>query len=180
MYICTSKNKHFTVMNKWKILLVLLLAGFNLSAQDRIVTKSGAEINCRIVGITADRIQFEQKAGSGIEGKFIPLDSVASYSRADWSDEVRSVRKKVERPWVVGLNAGGSWMLSPCDFLAGLTDLTLSSKQTDDYNSDLRNAVHASANLHYMLSDRIGIGVRYSFFATSVKRDLNFAIPFYN
>jgi hypothetical protein len=168
-------------MKKWNILFVLFLACFNLSAQDRIVTKSGAEINCRIVGITAHHIQFEQKAGSGIEGKFIPLDSVASYNRTDWSAEARPARKKVERPWSVGLNAGGSWMLSPGDFFAGTTsDLALSSKQTDDYNSDLRNAVHASANLHYMLSDRIGLGVRYSFFAASVKRNLNFAIPFYN
>lgn len=85
-------------------------------------------------------------------------------------------RKLPQEPfprWRVGFQGGGSYLLN------SLTPLRQEMKykgvslpnEADNYYKQLRNGISAGADVHYLLTNSIGVGVKYSLFSSSVKMD---------
>ena len=141
-------------MKKLSLFFVLLLSVSILKAQDKIITLGGDTINCKILSVGGERINYEQENTDGyIVGKSITVEQVAEYIRS------KSRPSKPEQPWLIGISSGIShlpWMLDNID-----------SYDIPDYYNDAKTGFHINVSTHYMVSNFFGAGVEYSFFKSS-------------
>ena len=69
-------------MRKLSLFFVLLLSVSMLKAQDKIITLGGDTINCKILLVGGERINYEQENTDGhVVGKSITVEQVAEYIR---------------------------------------------------------------------------------------------------
>jgi hypothetical protein len=160
-------------------LLAAMLASTAALAQDKIITLRNDTIACRIISISDTHIRYELPSASGeSKGKFIPIAEVASYVRGSASVpsvEPTAFRQSAELPsdvkrprFEVALFCGGAQML------ASTTESELSMQETvsatqgeaQDFYRKLTLGFHTAAELRYMLNKFIGLGLRYSLFAS--------------
>ena len=126
-----------------------------MNAQDRIVTIEQDTIHCRIISIDSEYINYEQKSTDGyMTGKFIPKKEVAIYFRLGQKSS-----KRPERPWVLSVNPGGSWMPWLLEDLENVSDVAKKSA----------TGFHVNASGHYLIRKSWGVGLQYSFFYSSVE-----------
>lgn len=159
------------------VVVVLLIAAAAANAQDRIVTTQGKTISCKILSISQSHIRYELQSGQAAVGKFIPIDSVAEYSRSsadsygDLADTpvrygARSATQ--HKRWRLGLQFGGGRMLaSTNEAEADMQSAGLTESQASDYAKQYKNGVQFAGELHGMFNDNIGLGLKYQLFYSS-------------
>jgi hypothetical protein len=82
---------------------------------------------------------------------------------------------KSEKPWVIGIQAGGSYLTaSTTDAENNLQNIGISKTESKKYYKNLRNGFHFSGDVHYLIWNFWGVGLKYSFFTSSAK--MNFMV----
>jgi len=174
-------------MKKLMIVLLLLLPIPLVSGQDKIITIDNDTILCRIISIAPTSIQYEQKReNQQIVGKFIPAEQVLEYVRNVQSPEISPryrTDKQAPKPlrhWLIGVQLGGASLLasSAKDETEMMND-GIPKSQAKDYCNQLKQGWSFSGDIHYLLSNYIGLGVKYSFFTSSVNKGFTIKIDEY-
>ena len=158
-------------------MLVLLLLGLGLRAQDLIVTTSGDSIRCAITSVGPYRLAYTRRTDDGKERGRIALKEVASYKRVGYYNVVLG---KVEDRDHTVLPAGNKWMFAVGGGWSYRTSALEEglSQQGQDYVNGLRQGYHAAASLQLALSARWSVGVIYnSFFGARNTGDVSVLLP---
>jgi hypothetical protein len=174
-------------MKNWIIGLLLLIPLQFASGQDKIITIQQDTIFCRIVSVSPSVIHYEQKGeNQQVVGKFIPTEQVLEYFRSSQSSEITPYYRinrrvpKPERPWVIGVQAGGSSLLaSTDDDEREMINMGIPQSQARDYNRQLKHGGNLGCDIHYLLFESFGLGVKYSFFTSSAQNDFMIKINDY-
>lgn len=134
--------------------IVISLGGFS---QDLIVTTEGDSINCQINAIKKNNFYFTFKHKAEIRETFIPTKEVVSHQKNYYSESIIPVNyksKSVDYSRVrFGLDYGYSHRTAkvspnvPRDLQA--------------YVKDLKRGFNLGADLHYFVSEPVGIGIKY-------------------
>jgi len=131
-----------------------------LSGQDKIITIQNDTILCKIVSVSSSHIQYKQKGKNQYTvAKKIPTEEVLEYFSFSKSP------KSTERPWVIGLQFGGSSLLaSPAHYEYRIlyTWDGVVAKQSPDYSKQVNLGWGFKGDIHYMFSNFWGLGVKYS------------------
>ena len=165
-------------MKKLIFSLLLFLPLQIISGQDKIITIQQDTIHCRIVYVTPARIQYEQEAENGnMIGKFIPGEQVLEYYQNSQSVTLnpyyRTEKQKPNplRHWMVGLQSGASFLIVSSDDEYNLINRGMSQLQDEDFYKQLKRRWHLQGDIHYLLYDDFGLGVKYSFLTSSAQKD---------
>ena len=159
-------------MKKLLICLLLFSSVLIVKGQDKIITIQHDTIECRILSVTSLHIHYEQKLEDDhVMGKLIPVEEVLLYYRTS-SIVYRKARRKPARPWIIGVQAGGSSMLaSTMNAEKQLIDMGISQSQAEEYTKQLKNGFHLNGEVYYKLTNSFGFGAKYSFFTSSAEMD---------
>ena len=167
------------------ILILIIAISAVLKAQDKIITKNGDTINCKIINISAEKIQYEQKNSNGQNiGKFIFSDQVCEYIKTTPARQQMEYREKsirepvlVERPIRLSVNFGYGFL--PSKFMASRNGMNSVVSTTEDdmnrYFRKLKNGINAGFDFYVFASEKFGLGLKYSFYAT--RTDIKESIP---
>lgn len=156
-------------MKKFKLLPLLLMLILSAKAQDKTISINHDTIHCTIVSISDECIVYELKNDDGsVTVKFMPLSQVAEYTCTHQLGRYSEIRKLntlmpaiiPENSYCLGLNTGISTM-------PWYLDSYQSSSTIPDFINKLEIGFHINANVHYLLSNYLGLGVEYSFFKNS-------------
>ena len=175
------------LMKKLTIGLLLLLPFQLASSQDRIITVRHDTIFCRIASISPTSIQYEQQGPSMQRiTKFIPTNQVLEHSRNSQSPEVNSYywpgssTFEPEYYWVIGVQVGGASLLaSSANDENALVNRGIPKSQAKDYYKQLKHGWSFNGDIHYLFSDYVGLGAKYSFFMSSAQKDFTVKIDDY-
>jgi hypothetical protein len=153
-------------------------------AQDKIVTANGDTILCRILDISAGKINYEQTLNDGrTVGKFISADQVNEYFRDSQLLPEQTVKKNPfislpSKPFRISVEGGYGYLLSSfSDMRKGLSYIVPSSGDIDQYLSGMKNGIHLGADFYLLLNENFGVGAKYSLFAS--RAELNMLNPLY-
>jgi hypothetical protein len=144
-----------------------------MNGQDRIITVRNDTVECRILSISPTHLNYEQRSGKRIVGKFIPVSEVAEYYRASGSRDVKF------RHWQAGIGFGGSYLtastVEPENILVMETGMP--RDKAEDYYRKYRTGMQVNARIHYLFdvgSDilDIGTGLKYRLSSFSSQTDL--------
>ncbi|MBN2820265.1 MAG: hypothetical protein JXP36_14915 [Bacteroidales bacterium] len=174
------------------VLLFFMLLGVT-KAQDRIITVQKDTIECHIMSVGPDRINYEQQtSGKYLVGKSIAISDVYQYFRVQQSkgagriDQPITERKKPERCYLIGIKGGLAHSFTDfTDFRNMMTGSGVAASEIDDYIGKLKNGFHINAEFYYLLTTYMGIGVDYSLFYSASQGDFLFNgyggmnLPFY-
>lgn len=73
--------------------------------------------------------------------------------------------------WRVGIQGGGSYLLnSLAPSRQAMKDLGVNPEQANDYYKQLRMGIAAGADVYYMVARSWGVGLKYSFFTSSIQK----------
>jgi hypothetical protein len=172
-------------MNDMKTLIISLLIFTSLqivSGQDKIITIQNDTIHCRIVAFSPTHIQYEQKMENRrMINKFIPMDQVSVYFRNPQSTIEINTYNRTERQkskpahrWMGGMQTGGSFSMASSDESwrsQTINNLGMTQVQVDHFNKQFKLGWHLNGDIHYMDTENVGLGVKYSFFASSAQND---------
>ena len=155
-----------------------------ISGQDTIITITNDTIFCRIVSILPASIHYQLKGeNQQIVGKLIPIEQVLEYVQDSPSPEIKlsdpAVMRTAKplRPWLMGLQLGGASLLaSSTSDENDLINIGIPSSQAKDYSKQLKHGWSLSGDIHYLLSNYLGLGVKYSFFTSSAQKDFTVKI----
>jgi hypothetical protein len=162
--------------------LALFSALHIAKGQDKIITNQHDTISCRILSISQTYINYEQKTDNlSAVGKFIPIEQVLEYYRSSQPQEIapyyRNYRISLPppKPLVIGLQAGGTSLLaSTSGAEKKLQDAGIPRSQAKDYFKQRKQGFHVSADVHYLIEDFFGLGLKYSLFTSST--DMEFTV----
>jgi hypothetical protein len=173
-------------MNKLLVCFLLFLPVQIVTGQDKIITVQKDTIDCRIVSISPTHIHYEQKKGQYAVGQFMPVEQVLEYFRSPQSQAIdpyyRAGKRspKPPRPWLIGIQAGGSSLLaSSANDEQEMIDFGISKSQAGDYSRQLKHGFHLNGDIHYLITNLVGVGVKYSFFTSSAQVDFKLKIDDY-
>jgi len=160
---------------------ILLFAFIYVKGQDKIITVQKDTIYCRIISISATHIQYEQKDNNqNMVGKFIPIEQVAEYIPSSQLHETpygTFISKQPQEPfarWRIGVQGGGAYLLSFSNIEKGMQNMGIPQSKIDDYRKSYRNGTYFGADVHYLITPFLGVGLKYSLFTTSAKFDYIF------
>ena len=172
------------------LMFTIVISGI-LKAQDKIITTAGDTINCKIINISAEKIQYEQKNASGQNvGKFIAADQVSEYIRTNpvpttqqqynnmvYREKPIKIRVPAERPIRLSVNFGYGFLPSKFSDSRDVMNRTVSITEDDmnRYFRKLKNGINAGFDFYGFSSEKFGFGLKYSFFAT--RTDVKEALP---
>ena len=188
-------------MNRQKVVAVLFLLLFAFTyvkGQDRIITAQNDTILCKIVSVSLNQIQYEQRGvNQSVITNFIQMRQVKEYHfslnlqdtppvagtvtppvtqaiinrQPQAPPRVKQFKEPFQR-WRIGFQAGTSHLLaSSPQSEKSLQDLGVSQSQIDSHYRRLRDGIHAGADVHFLLTSFFGVGLNYSLFNTSVQMD---------
>jgi hypothetical protein len=147
--------------------LSLILSAFASFAQDLIVTSRGDSINCMITGFREKYIFFKYAEEKEVKHTMLPREDVVNYEYNFYDTPILEEEEKAGpanyRQFRVAANGGFSY------FTAKVNDQIPSD--FDDYFKDLKWGYHFGADFSYFLSEKFGLGLRYSLFRTSNSMD---------
>jgi len=119
-----------------------------------------------------------------------PVTPVSPKKEPRAAKSVSSTRKKFEEPFPrlrIGFQGGGSYLINS---LAPLRQAMKNKgvnlyNEADDYYNRLRSGTSFGADILYLFSDKVGFGVKYSLFSSSIQmdysvQDMNELVPTYN
>ena len=172
------------------LLLALILTGTVLSLfpQDQIITRNNDTIECKITRVTRNEIRFEFDIKGVTSSGKIPFAEIASYSVANPpTGGSRPVSPPVAtrpdspkgsmRPLPadtgplsrlrLSLNGGAGYIYSSSE--KAEESMIAWGTAADDaraYYNDLKLGIYGSGDITFMVTPRVGTGLRYKFFYT--------------
>ena len=167
------------------LIIMLSLSFMFVKAQDQIITTQNDTIECKIISINGGKIYYEQKADNKqIVGKSVATTDVHEYYRAENTSDKNKYtttrkRQKPEFPLSFSLQSGFNYSLTNYSNLKDIfRSQGSSSSDMDDFIKKLKNGYFFGANVHYMLTEYIGIGFDYNLSYSSA--DDEFFVQSYN
>lgn len=159
-------------MEKLLLILLFFMSFAVAKAQDKIITVRKDTIECRIISVGGERINYEQKTSeSHVVGKSIAISDVHQYFRAgkpgalDSFDRQKITRQKPERRYLFTIQGGLARSFTDFDsFKNMMTGAGVSESETDNYTGKLKNGYHINAGFHYLMTSFLGVGADYSLF----------------
>ena len=168
-------------MNKQKLItgFIFLLAFTYAKGQDKIITLQKDTILCEIVSVSPTHIHYEQKGDNqNTVGRFISIEQVHEYYRNSQEQEFFPAASKIKRPkepfdrWRVGIQGGGAYLLSSFFKMEqNMQAAGIPQSKIDDYSKQLRNGFYMGADVHFLITRFLGVGLKYSLFTTSTRLD---------
>lgn len=161
---------------------LLLFVIFEARAQDRIITLQKDTIDCRIVSIENGRIYYEQPAGNGsFTGSSLAMEQVTVYFRvapaATYENRVLERNTPPEKRWRFGLQGGPGYMLAnSVDAENAMTLMGSSAETAQKFYKNLKWGYHIDTDVHNLITESFGIGIRYSLFATAANEPVTINI----
>lgn len=147
------------------LLIVLIVMGNSLRAQDLLVTNEGDSLNCKITKIRNDNIYFTFKYKGEIRNTLLPVHRVILYQYNYYqTPEVmpEQIKRTAKYPhFRIALNGGYSYRLAsaPAD----------ASPDQKSYINGLKSGYNYGADLTYFFTEYLGIGFKYNTFASKNK-----------
>ena len=169
---------------KRNLLIAFILAGVvtGVSGQDRIITLANDTIACKINKVTRSDIHFDVITGGVTTSGTIPLSNILSYSVSPAKAEnptltVNSSKPREDRykPAAtgsfqrlrLGLNGGAGYILSSADKAEeSMVAWGIPQDKAEAYYNNLKLGIYGSGDITFMVTPRIGAGLRYKFFYT--------------
>jgi len=163
------------------LLLALILTGtvFPAFPQDQIITRNNDTIDCKITRVNRNEILFEIDTKGVISSGRIPFTEVVSYSvTTPPSDSKRPASLPgTQRPASpdagpsprlrLGLNGGAGYIFSSSEKAEeSMAAWGIAEDDAGAYYNDLKLGIYGSGDITFMVTPRIGTGLRYKFFYT--------------
>ncbi|WP_181307350.1 hypothetical protein [Rufibacter sp. XAAS-G3-1] len=151
-------------MKKLLLLLFLTIAGYQLQAQDLIVTQEGDSLNCKISKIAKDRIYFTFVHKDEVR-KTLLLKSLVKqyqynyYATSAIPEDHKALYTQAYPRFRGGVSGG--WSYRTASVAEGL------DAAVKDYIQDLKKGYNLSADAAYYFSEQMGAGLRYSSYRAS-------------
>lgn len=149
---------------KYYINLLFLFSFSVVHAQDLIVKTTGDSLNCKIKKINHNYIHYEFNAKQAV----LSSSQIKSYQKDFYKKTTQSaVHTTNEVVNLKGFRLGiyGGW-----SYLVGKVDKSLPSFLYN-YNKELKSGYHLGADFGYFFKSGMGVGIKYSRFATKNKYD---------
>jgi hypothetical protein len=172
------------------LLLAFILTGttFALFPQDQIITRNNDTIECRITRVTRNEILFEiDTKGVTSSGK-LPFTEIASYSVTNPptggsspasppgamrpASPTGSIRPVIADTGPLSrlrlsLNGGAGYIFSSSEKAEEvMVAWGIAQDNAEAYYNDLKLGIYGSGDITFMVTPRIGTGLRYKFFCT--------------
>ena len=163
-------------MKKLIIISIFFLPLQIISGQDRIITNQQDTINCLIIAVWKSHIEYQQKNENGyMVGKSISIEEVSDYFRKNQLENYLTFNQEKsipDRRLMVTMQVGSSniLMLNVNKNLK-LFDMEIPYSQSKKYLTQLKSGWNFDADIHYLFSDKFGLGVKYSLFTTSALQE---------
>jgi len=182
-------------MEKLLLIFLFFVSLTAAKAQDKIITIKQDTIECRIVTVTAERINYEQKTSDNhFVGKSISTTDVLQYFRTgktdslvDRFDHEKTKRESPKQRWLFSIQGGLAHSLTDYnDYKDYMLSSGNSASMAEDYISKLENGVHINTSLHYLVTSFLGFGVDYNLFYSASKGEFlsqgyrDFNLPLYS
>jgi len=163
---------------KRNLLIAFILAGVvtGVSGQDRIITLANDTIACKINKVTRSDIHFDVMTGGVTTSGRMPLANVLSYSVSPATTvntatpgENRYIPAETEsfKRLRLGLNGGAGYILSSADKAEeSMVAWGIPQDKAEAYYNNLKLGIYGSGDITFMVTPRIGAGLRYKFFYT--------------
>jgi len=159
-------------MKKSLLFMLFFLSLAAAKAQDKIITIQNDTIECLIISVGTDRINYEQKVSENVvAGKSIAVSEVLHYFRTGQRNALGGIylskprMPKPDRRYLLNIQGGMSRSLTDFDaFTRQMTGSGITAAQADDYTGKLKNGYQVNADFHYLLTNFIGIGAGYNLF----------------
>lgn len=158
---------------KRNLLIAFILAGIvtSLSGQDRIVTLNNDTIDCKINKITRSDIHFNITTQGVTTTGRMPLADILSYSVTPTATQVKMYNQDTTGSFKrlrLGISGGAGYLYSSSkDAEEAMMTWGITEDQAEKYYNDLRTGIYGSGDITWMLTQRIGLGLRYKFYDTS-------------
>ncbi|WP_136466306.1 hypothetical protein [Flagellimonas onchidii] len=132
-------------------------------AQDLIVTKQNDSIHCKITKLKKGYIHFVFQKDNEYLSTLIPVAETASYQ---YNFDKNNPIPKDSLPWVVDypklrIAVSGGFSYDPSKFTNSITN------DFSDYYNELRSGYHLESSISHFLDEKVGLGIKYSFFKTT-------------
>ncbi len=158
---------------KRNLLLAFILAGLvtSLPGQDRIITFSNDTIDCEILRVTISNIFYSTSPVSIRSTNRFPLSEVQSFSVSAVKGSTAKYRPVLSDRYSglrLGLSGGAGYNLKIMD--ETLSEIVLPSMEQDLAESliaRLRSGILANADIVWLFSSGLGVGVQYKFVNSS-------------
>lgn len=172
------------------LLLALILTGtaVSLFPQDQIITRNNDTIECKIIRMNRNEILFEiDTKGVTSSGK-IPFTEIASYSVTNPptagsrpasppgamrpASPTGSIGPRLADTGPLSrlrmsLNGGAGYIFSSSEKAEeSMVAWGIAAADAEAYYNDLKLGIYGSGDITFMLTPRIGTGLRYKFFST--------------
>ena len=152
-------------MQKLFLSLLILFVSLAINAQDIIVTKQNDTIYCKIRKISEKTINYEQKNGYEVIGKFINVEDVAFYKQRGKSGSNLSNTR-------INFNAGGMSLLTGAERQINyLVYQGVPQKDAKRYVNDMYFITNFGGGIHHFSKQSVGIGIKYHFMFSRAKAD---------
>jgi len=166
-------------MKRYFFLVLLLVVFSGVNGQDVIVTNDQDTIDCKITRVTDEFIHFSifDKSGVLLMRSRLPMSQVQSFQQA----EVEPVKEPLDQPSEKKENPPLYDDFEPAKFrLSANTGFTYQlggyEGLPSSYREQLQSLWSFGGELHYFLSDKLGIGAKYNYVFTNANED--FEPPF--
>ena len=159
-------------MKKLLLILLFFMSLAATKAQDKIITVKKDTIECRIISVGGERINYEQKTSENhVTGKSIAISDVYQYFREEQPgalnglDRPKTTRQKPEQRYLLTIQGGLARSFTDFDsFKNMMAGLGVTESETDNYIGKLKNGYYMNADFHYLMTTFLGVGVDYSLF----------------
>lgn len=161
------------------ILIMLFCFGFFGQAQDTIVTTAGDTIACKITRVSTSFIHFSvfDKSSVLLMRSRLPLSTIQFYEQAD--DQTAESPLAEPEPEIISnvyyedalpsfrlaTNGGFTYQFGGYDRLP------------QSYRTKAQTLWNVGGEFHYFLSDKIGVGIRYTHYTTSIDHEFEALTP---
>lgn len=154
------------------LLIAFVLAGLvtGVSGQDRIITLTNDTVQCKISKVTRNDIYFDINTGGVKTSGKMPLTAILSYSvntAAATSGKPDQNGNDFYPRLRLSLSGGAGYLFSSSEKAEeSMVGWGLSGESANAYYKNLRTGMCASGDLAWMVTPRIGVGLRYKYYDT--------------
>ncbi|MBE0678903.1 MAG: hypothetical protein IH592_09075 [Bacteroidales bacterium] len=158
---------------KRNLLIAFILAGTvtSLSGQDRIITLNNDTIDCKINRVTRTDIHFDLTTHGVTTTGRMPLADILTYSVNPAATQARIYKPAMTGSFPrlrLGLTGGAGYLFSSSEKAEeSMVTWGITNDQAESYYRDLKSGICGSGDITLLLTQRIGLGLRYKFFGTS-------------
>ncbi|WP_425391245.1 outer membrane beta-barrel protein [Ekhidna sp.] len=165
-------------MKRYLCFFVFILAFQLAKSQDIIVTVEGDTIECQITRVTDEFIHFSviDKSGVLLMRTRLPVSQIQHYEQHDVATQEEQPQEPLDNSQVVmmeefdpatfrlGINAGYTYQFGGYE------------EMPDSYKKQVQSLWNFGGDIHYFITDEVGIGGKYNYIFTEADED--FEPPF--